>query len=229
MIKKYSEFHQLDESIKSNLIVGLISMSLLNSCHTLKKHDKQPIKVEKPVIKHSDDEDIADYVHKKWGISSGNFERGEIGEKSGISMKPFPVGNMNCRDFNPTNQLPWPCEKGSVVQKFGIGAMKNNKNIQMKNDGLYLHVPKDSKVHPVFQGKITKIFDVCGSTCIIVSHGQYYSVYSGFHSIDKETKVNKKVTTQTFLGYSNEELSFQIWLRKGNTAIPVDPIKYLSK
>ena len=97
----------------------------------------------------------------------------------------------------------------------------------MKNDGVYLCVPNKSKIHPIFHGQISKVFNVCGEVCVIINHGKYYSVYSGFSLVGKDVRVGRNVTTETVLGLSKPEISFQIWVRKGDKAIPVDPTKFL--
>lgn len=202
MIKTYNEYTHVNEgNIRNAAIVGFISMSLLSSCrlfhHHRSKHDTKP-----PIeLEAQPVETISRDIPATPKVKI---------------ISPEITSNIG--------KLPWPIERGLICGKFG-----NNKqgHITTNNDGIYIRTNENAKIRAVFRGKITKVFDVCGDMCIIITHEHYYSVYSGFNRLAKNIKVGTNVTEATVLGYSKPEMSFQFWKEKGTKAIPMNPEKVL--
>jgi septal ring factor EnvC (AmiA/AmiB activator) len=125
------------------------------------------------------------------------------------------------------NKFPWPVS-GFVSLKFGRQMHPVLKGIQIENDGINIQTKANEPVHVVFDGEVRRIAFIRGiGSTIIVSHGDYYTVYSGLK--DVFVKNGQKVSTgdeiarvlSTSDGIS--ELRFQI--RKNIVAL--DPQEWL--
>ena len=127
------------------------------------------------------------------------------------------------------SKLPWPVS-GFVTQQFGKHAHPVFKNVTQDNHWITIQTKKEEKVKSVFNGQITTVAFVplIGNT-VIVSHGEYYSVYAGLR--DVYVRSGQQVTTSQELGsiLTNKdgvsELKFEI--RKNID--PVDPQQWLKR
>ena len=127
------------------------------------------------------------------------------------------------------SKLPWPVS-GFVTQKFGKQSHPVFKNVTQDNHWITIQTRKEEKVKSVFDGEITTVAFVplIGNT-IIVSHGEYYSVYAGLR--DVFVRSGEKVATNQELGniLTNKdgvsELKFEI--RKNIN--PLDPQLWLKR
>lgn len=126
------------------------------------------------------------------------------------------------------NKLPWPVSTGFISQPFGLQNHPLLKGIVLQNDGVNIQTKQNEKVKSVFDGEVRRVafIPTLGST-VIISHGEYYSVYTGLKEV--YVKTGQKVTTNQEIGQiiSNNdgisELRFQI--RKQTTAL--DPQAWL--
>jgi len=127
------------------------------------------------------------------------------------------------------SKLPWPVS-GFVTQKFGKHAHPVFKNVTQDNHWITIQTNKEEKVKSVFNGEITTVAFVplIGNT-VIVSHGEYYSVYAGLR--DVFVRSGQQVATNQELGniLTNKdgvsELKFEI--RKNIN--PLDPQQWLKR
>ncbi len=139
----------------------------------------------------------------------------------------FETATLSSSFEENKNKFPWPVS-GFVSQKFGRQMHPVLKGIQIQNDGIKIQTKANEPVHVVFNGEVRRIafFRGIGNT-IIISHGDYYTVYSGLKEVF--VKIGQKVSTgdeiarvlSTTEGIS--ELRFQI--RKNIEAL--DPQQWL--
>jgi len=124
-------------------------------------------------------------------------------------------------------KFPWPTS-GFISQKFGRQNHPVLKRIVMQNDGINIQTKQNEKVKAIFDGEVRAVaFIPSIGNSVIISHGDYYTVYSGL----KEVQVSKgqKVNTNQEIGQvltnvdGIAELRFQI--RKNTT--PIDPEQWL--
>jgi len=126
------------------------------------------------------------------------------------------------------SKLPWPV-KGFVSQKFGRQDHPVLKGIVLQNDGINIQASQNATVRTVFSGEVRAIafFQTLGNS-LIISHGDYFTVYSGLKNI--KVKTGQQVTANQEIGslLTNidgiSELRFQI---RKNTK-PLNPIDWLS-
>jgi septal ring factor EnvC (AmiA/AmiB activator) len=139
----------------------------------------------------------------------------------------FEVATLSSSFEENKNKFPWPVS-GFVSQKFGRQMHPVLKGIQIQNDGVNIQTKQNEPVRVVFNGEVRTIAFIRGfGSTVIVSHGDYYTVYSGLK--DVFVKKGQKVSTgdeiarvlSTADGIS--ELRFQI--RKNIVAL--DPQEWL--
>lgn len=115
-------------------------------------------------------------------------------------------------------RLPWPVERGVIIEKFGIHKHPVLTNVQVRNNGINIATEVGAKVRAVYNGKVTKVFGISGgNTAIIIRHGEYLSVYSNLREV--VVKTGDKVSTKQNIGtvYTDPDdgnksiLKFQIW------------------
>ncbi len=124
-------------------------------------------------------------------------------------------------------KFSWPVS-GFVSQKFGRQDHPLLKGIILQNDGINIQTKKDEKVKVIFDGDVRQIgFIPRIGNCIIVSHGDYFTVYSGLKEVlvkrGQKVKTNQEIG-QVFVNIDGfSELRFQI--RKNIEAL--DPQSWL--
>ena len=125
------------------------------------------------------------------------------------------------------SKFPWPVS-GFVSQKFGRQEHPVLKGIVLQNDGINIQTRQEEKVKCIFEGEVRAVaFIPSIGTSVIISHGEYFTVYSGLK--DVLVKKGQKVSLNQEIGQVHinsdgvSELRFQI--RKNTVAL--DPQTWL--
>nr|WP_319511068.1 peptidoglycan DD-metalloendopeptidase family protein [uncultured Draconibacterium sp.] len=115
-------------------------------------------------------------------------------------------------------RLPWPLERGVIVEHFGVHRHPVLTNVQVQNNGINIATDEGAKVRAVFNGEVSRVFGISGgNTAVIIRHGTYLSVYSNLREV--VVKKGDKVSTKQPIGtvYTDTKdgnksiLKFQIW------------------
>lgn len=114
-------------------------------------------------------------------------------------------------------KLPWPCERGIIIEKFGTHAHPDLKGIVINSTGITILTEANSSARAIFDGKVTKIIQIPQyDNVIIVRHGEYLSVYSNLSSV--YVSVGDQVKTKQALGAirsdnaeGTAQMHFEIW------------------
>lgn len=116
-------------------------------------------------------------------------------------------------------RLPWPVERGVIIEQFGINQHPVLKNVQTRNNGISIATEEGSKVRSVFNGEVSRVFGISGgNTAVIIRHGKYLTVYSNLREVT--VKKGDNVSTKQNIGtvYTDVDddnksiIKFQIWL-----------------
>ncbi len=139
----------------------------------------------------------------------------------------FETATLSTSFEGNKNKFSWPVS-GFVSQKFGRQMHPVLKGIQIQNDGVNIQTKQNEPVRVVFDGEVRTIAFIRGfGSTIIVSHGDYYTVYSGLKDVfvKKGQKVSTGDEIARVLSTSDgiSELRFQI--RKNIVAL--DPQEWL--
>lgn len=125
------------------------------------------------------------------------------------------------------SKFPWPVS-GFVSQKFGRQEHPVLKGIVLQNDGINIQTKQEERVKCIFEGEVRAVaFIPSIGTSVIVSHGEYFTVYSGLKEV--LVKKGQKVSLNQEIGQVHinsdgvSELRFQI--RKNTVAL--DPQAWL--
>jgi septal ring factor EnvC (AmiA/AmiB activator) len=126
-------------------------------------------------------------------------------------------------------KLPWPVERGVIIERFGVQAHPVLKGIETFNNGVKITTEEGALVRAVFDGTVSRIIDIPGAgKAVIVSHGDYFSVYSNLLEVSvkrgQEVFLKEKIGTVLTKTASKESITeLQIW--KGSEKM--DPSSWL--
>jgi septal ring factor EnvC (AmiA/AmiB activator) len=96
-------------------------------------------------------------------------------------------------------KLPWPVSKGTIVGAFGKHEHPTLKGVFVENNGLDIKAAEGSSGRAVFKGSVVSVFTLpTTQTCIIVKHGEYFTVYSNI--AEATVKSNDNISTKQNIG-----------------------------
>jgi murein hydrolase activator len=91
---------------------------------------------------------------------------------------------------NNKRNLPWPVDKASVTGSFGRRKIEGTTLIE-DNAGVTIATNTGAAVKAVFEGTVTAVVDISGSTTVIIKHGKYFTTYQNLTgvTVSKNTEV----------------------------------------
>lgn len=151
-------------------------------------------------------------------------------KNKGFALTPEAMA-LSSEFNNNKGKLPWPLEKGVIIQGYGKQNHTVFYGIETFNNGIDIATDVNMNIRAVFDGTVSRIFFIRGEgKAILLNHGEYFSVYSGLKEVS--VKVGDKLLAKEKLGvvFTQEiegktELHFEIW--KGYDK--QDPSKWLIK
>jgi septal ring factor EnvC (AmiA/AmiB activator) len=128
-------------------------------------------------------------------------------------------------------KLPWPVERGVIVESFGIQKHPVLRGIETFNNGIKLSTENASFARAVFEGKVSRIISIPGAgKALIINHGDYFTVYSNLSDVLVKTgeivelkqnlgvvitnKKTKETITELQIWKGDEKLNPSDWLFK---------------
>jgi murein DD-endopeptidase MepM/ murein hydrolase activator NlpD len=128
-------------------------------------------------------------------------------------------------------KLPWPVERGTIVERFGKHAHPVLKDVIVENNGIDISTTDGATVRCLFDGEVVNvIFNPSFQKGVIIKHGEYYTVYTHLSSVS--VSAGDKVSTKQKIGNAWEdpdegttEVHLEIW--KGTVIL--DPGLWISK
>lgn len=132
-------------------------------------------------------------------------------------------------------KLPWPVEKGTVVEGFGKNPHPTLPNVYTNNNGVDISAPRNAQVRAVFEGEVTSILNIPGSgKVVILKHGNYRTVYSNLQNVFVTS--GAKVTTKQVIGSlvtkDGQNIStahFEIHQVSGSNVTSLNPSLWIAK
>lgn len=133
---------------------------------------------------------------------------------------------------NNRGTLPWPVEKGSIVERYGRNQHPSLKGVFTNNNGIDISCSINASIRSIFNGEVSSVFTISGSgKVVIIKHGNYRTVYSNL----KETTVSKgdKVATKQRIGTvigegaSLGKLHFEIHKVSGTSTKSLNPVLWI--
>ena len=118
-------------------------------------------------------------------------------------------------------KLPWPVEKGTIITNFGTYSHPEVSSVKITNNGIDILTEKNAPVRAVFNGVVSRVFDMDGTKIVMIRHGNYITVYSNLSTVN--VKQDSKITTKQIIGYARSapgettsELHFEIYKDKNS-------------
>lgn len=128
-------------------------------------------------------------------------------------------------------KLPWPVERGVIVQKFGLQSHPVVKTTKIKSNGIVIATTKNANIRSVFNGKVLSILKFKGSNLtVLIQHGNYISVYKNLSKV----YVNKGQNVESFdiigeVFSSNSESKTTLQFSIFNNTTALDPYLWIAK
>lgn len=117
-------------------------------------------------------------------------------------------------------KLPWPVLRGHIISEFGVHEHPLLAGVKTNNNGVDIKSEANAEARAVFGGTVISVFYLPTiQNCIIVKHGEYFTVYSNIETTT--VKALQQVTIKQSLGTihtdKGEDLTkvhFEVWKGK---------------
>jgi septal ring factor EnvC (AmiA/AmiB activator) len=154
-----------------------------------------------------------------------------VSKKTNETMPLTPAEQALSNEFSGNKgKLPWPVEKGHIIGQFGKHPHPVLKEVMVENNGVDIRSVTGAQARAVFGGTVVSVFYLpTTQNCVIVKHGEYFTVYSNIENVS--VKTNQTITVKQSLGTlhtdKNEDLTkvhLEIWKGKDK----MDPETWLA-
>lgn len=131
-------------------------------------------------------------------------------------------------------KLPWPVEKGTIIEGFGKNPHPTLTNVFTNNNGIDISAPKNAQVRAVFEGEVTSVLNIPGAgKVVIVKHGNYRTVYSNLQNayVSKGSKITTKQVIGSLLSKEGQSVStvhFEIHQVIGSAVNSLNPSLWIA-
>lgn len=173
---------------------------------------------------------IADAIRKEMTSAKST---GKSAKSAGERSAPLtPEAAALSKSFSANQgKLPWPVERGTIVERFGTHAHEVFGNLKIKNNGIDIQTTKGAPVRAIFKGIVVAILsNPAYQKAVLIKHGEYFTVYSNLAAV--AVKVNDEVDTREKIGQAYTDpatgitsVHLEIW--KG--AAMLNPEQWLSR
>lgn len=213
----------LSDQLKENHQLASLKQKQNTLIRSLEKQEKQ-LKVELEQTKKAVaklDKLINDIIKEELARAAREAEASKSTKKAEAVVAMSATFQGNKAKFS------WPAS-GFVSQKFGRQNHPVLKSIILQNDGINIQTKQNEKVMAIFEGEVRAVaFIPSIGNSVIISHGDYFTVYSGLKDVlvtkGQKVKTNQEIGQVLTNSDGISELRFQI---RKNTA-PVDPEQWL--
>jgi len=126
-------------------------------------------------------------------IAASNSRAGKKGKKT---FQLTPEAKLLADNFiSNKGRLPWPLEKGIVVQGFGRQRHPVVKTTIIQSNGVVIATEPSAQVRAVFEGEVMSVIVIKGSNpSVLIRHGNFITLYTNLAKlyVKKGEKVNAK-------------------------------------
>ena len=137
-----------------------------------------------------------------------------LGKKRKKTFQLTPEAKLIADNFKANKgRLPWPLEKGVVVQGFGRQRHPVVKTTTIQSNGVILATEPLAKVRAVFEGEVMSVIVIKGSNpSVLIRHGNFITLYTNLAKlyVTKGEKVNaKQAIGEAFTNQQTGKTQFQ--------------------
>jgi septal ring factor EnvC (AmiA/AmiB activator) len=151
-------------------------------------------------------------------------------KNSSSNLALTPEAQKLSNDFkNNKGKLPWPVEKGTIIEYFGTHEHPELKGVMVSNNGIDIKTAAGANARAIFSGKVSGVIQIVGGMyAVLVNHGEFTTVYSNLSSVN--VKMGQELKTKQVLGTVTTEdqlssMELQIW--KGTNKL--NPTEWLAR
>lgn len=130
-------------------------------------------------------------------IAASNRAAGKSGKKT---FELTPEAKLIATNFQANKgRLPWPLEKGVVIQGFGRQRHPVVKTTTIQSNGVVLATEPSAKVRAVFEGEVMSVIVIKGSNpSVLIRHGNFITLYTNLAKL--YVKKGEKVKAKQAIG-----------------------------
>lgn len=251
-IRQYSYFRKKQlatiEEIRSNLNIRKreLEISKTTKQSLLKEKEKEIIKLDSE--KKTKDEEYKQLVKKEGQLKRELAEKTKIANKLQREIEALIKMELakkktevpKAREENRVltgnfkenrGRLPWPTDKGIIINPFGEQNHPVLKGVVVQNNGVDISTQSNAKVYSVFEGEVKRVFSFLGANyTVIVRHGEYLTLYQNLANVS--VKVGDRIKARQEIGSLFSEsnartsvLHLEIWEESNK----LNPEVWLSK
>lgn len=137
-----------------------------------------------------------------------------FGKKRKKTFQLTPEAKLIADNFKANKgRLPWPLEKGVVVQSFGRQRHPVVKTTTIQSNGVILATEPLAQVRAVFEGEVMSVIVIKGSNpSVLIRHGNFITLYTNLAKlyVTKGEKVNaKQAIGEVFTNQQTGKTQFQ--------------------
>ena len=118
------------------------------------------------------------------------------GKKSSKAFVLTPEARLLAKKFTANKgRLPWPVEKGVVIQRFGTQPHPVVRTTMIKSNGVTIATSPNAVARAVFEGEVMTVLSFKGSNpTVLIKHGNYITTYKNIGKlyVKKGDKVKAK-------------------------------------
>tara|TARA_B100001173_G_scaffold198782_1_gene171363 strand:+ start:54 stop:1268 length:1215 start_codon:yes stop_codon:yes gene_type:complete len=127
--------------------------------------------------------------------------------------------------------LPWPVERGVIIQKFGLQPHPVVRTTKIQSNGIVIATTKNASVRTVFNGTVLSVLKFKSSNLtVLIRHGDYITAYKNLSKVyvEKGQNVNAlQIIGNTFDNNEDSKTTLQFSIFKNTT--PLDPYLWIAK
>jgi len=130
-------------------------------------------------------------------IAASNRVAGKSGKKT---FELTPEAKLIATNFQANKgRLPWPLEKGVVIQGFGRQRHPVVKTTTIQSNGVILATEPSAQVRSVFEGEVMSVIVIKGSNpSVLIRHGNFITLYTNLAKL--YVKKGEKVKAKQAIG-----------------------------
>lgn len=114
--------------------------------------------------------------------------------KTTSALAASPEGMIVSENFEKNKgRLPWPVEYKNVTIHFGFYNVEGLKGIEGNSPGITIETKVGIAVKAVFDGQVSSVFNIEGTSAVLIRHGKYFTSYSNLASVNVTKGENVKV------------------------------------
>ena len=142
-----------------------------------------------------------------------------------------PEAKLTAKNFlSNKGNLPWPVERGVIIQKFGLQPHPVVRTTKIQSNGIVIATTKNASVRSVFNGVVLSVLKFKSSNLtVLIQHGNYITAYKNLASVfvEKGQKVSSLESIGITLDNDESKTTLQFSIFENTKAL--DPYLWIAK